>query len=212
MRTDALRDSVVILDPGSERRRAELDSRAHRLDPVQHVRRDLHNLHQAALVRTQSVEKRVDSGLHQGEDWRWLEDRAAQSRQGSMSGLSVIYAKKATEEQEWASIPNRDRTGRLREVYWARHAESKIGPKSLGPKPFSSMRLEWRADRSVIGRARDDPGDMFTRLLHKSRDVVVTQAPAFRVARAWRRSRSSLALLFIDRIHLRAGRMMRPAR
>ena len=51
-----------------------------------------------------------------------------------------------------------------------------------------------------------------TRLLHKSRDVVVTQAPAFRVARAWRRSRSSLALLFIDRIHLRAGRMMRPAR
>ena len=78
-----------------------------------------------------------------------------------MSGLSVLYAKKATEEGEWASIPNRDRTGRLREVYWALHAKSKIGPKSLGPKPFSSMRLEWRADRSVIGRARDDPGDMF---------------------------------------------------
>ena len=53
---------------------------------------------------------------------------------------------------------------------------------------------------------------MFTRLLHKSWHVVVTQAPAFSVARAWRSSPSSLSLLFIDRIALPAGRMMRPAR
>ena len=52
----------------------------------------------------------------------------------------------------------------------------------------------------------------FTRLLHKSWHVVVTQAPAFSVARAWRSSPSSLSLLFIDRIALPAGRMMRPAR
>ena len=50
------------------------------------------------------------------------------------------------------------------------------------------------------------------RLLHKSWHVVVTQAPAFSVARAWRSSPSSLSLLFIDRIALPAGRMMRPAR
>ena len=53
---------------------------------------------------------------------------------------------------------------------------------------------------------------LFTRLLHKSWHVVVTQAPAFSVARAWRSSPSSLSLLFIDRIALPAGRMMRPAR
>ena len=51
-----------------------------------------------------------------------------------------------------------------------------------------------------------------SRLLHKSWHVVVTQAPAFSVARAWRSSPSSLSLLFIDRIALPAGRMMRPAR
>ena len=50
------------------------------------------------------------------------------------------------------------------------------------------------------------------RLLHKSWHVVVTQVPAFSVARAWRSSPSSLSLLFIDRIALPAGRMMRPAR
>ena len=57
-----------------------------------------------------------------------------------------------------------------------------------------------------------DKGPYFPRLLHKSWHVVVTQAPAFRVARAWRSSPSSLSLLFIDRIALPAGRMMRPAR
>ena len=77
-----------------------------------------------------------------------------------MTGLSVLYAKEATEEQEWVTIPDRDRTGRLREVYWARCAESKLGRKS-----FFSMRLNWRADRTVIGRASDDPGDGFISLV-----------------------------------------------
>ena len=61
--------------------------------------------------------------------------------------------------------------------------------------------------QSPIGGPRES-----TRLLHKSWHVVVTQAPAFSVARAWRSSPSSLSLLFIDRIALPAGRMMRPAR
>ena len=37
--------------------------------------------------------------------------------EGSMSGLEVLYDKKAAEEQEWAEIPDRDKPGRLREVY-----------------------------------------------------------------------------------------------
>ena len=36
-----------------------------------------------------------------------------------MTGLSVLYTRQAAEEREWAAIPDRDRTGRLREVYWA---------------------------------------------------------------------------------------------
>ena len=51
-----------------------------------------------------------------------------------MTGLSVLYAKEATEEREWAAVPDRDRTGRLREVYWARRAESKSGRKAFGMK------------------------------------------------------------------------------
>ena len=66
---------------------------------------------------------------------------------------------------------------------------------------------------SVIAAAYVEGDEvMDTRLLHKSWHVVVTQAPAFSVARAWRSSPSSLSLLFIDRIALPAGRMMRPAR
>ena len=52
---------------------------------------------------------------------------------------------------------------------------------------------------------------LLTRLLHKPR-ACVTQATAFRVARACRSSVSSLSLLFMERISLPAGRMMRPAR
>ena len=67
-------------------------------------------------------------------------------------------------------------------------------------------------DIKVPRRVGKTSGVEFTRLLHKSWHVVVTQAPAFSVARAWRSSPSSLSLLFIDRIALPAGRMMRPAR
>ena len=73
-----------------------------------------------------------------------------------MTGLSVLYAKEAAGEREWEAIPDRDRTGRLREVYWARRVEMKSGRKS-----FVGMNLNWRADRTEIGRRRDDPGDGF---------------------------------------------------
>ena len=33
-----------------------------------------------------------------------------------MTGLSVLYAKEAAGEREWVATPDRDRTGRLREV------------------------------------------------------------------------------------------------
>ena len=73
-----------------------------------------------------------------------------------MTGLSVLYAREAAEERDWAAIPDRDRTGRLREVYWARRADSKSGRK-----PFVNMKLSRRSDRSEIGRGRNDPGDEF---------------------------------------------------
>jgi len=41
-------------------------------------------------------------------------------------------------------------------MYWAHRAESKLGQKS-----FFNARLNWRVDRSVIGRASDQPGDGF---------------------------------------------------
>ena len=77
-----------------------------------------------------------------------------------MTGLSVLYAKEASGEREWAAIPDRDRTGRLREVYWARRADLKTGRKS-----FVSMNLKWRADRTEIGRRWDEPGDGFIYLV-----------------------------------------------
>ena len=71
-----------------------------------------------------------------------------------MTGLSVLYAKEAAEEREWAAIPDRDKIGRLREVYWAHRAESELGRKAF-------VRMNWKADRSEIGRGKDDPGDGF---------------------------------------------------
>ena len=78
-----------------------------------------------------------------------------------MTGLSVLYAKEAAEEREWAAIPDRDRPGRLREVYWARRAESESGRQA-----FLSMKLYWRPNRREIGRGRDDPGDGFIYLVN----------------------------------------------
>ena len=76
-----------------------------------------------------------------------------------MTGLSVLYAKEATEGKEWKTIPDRAKTGRLREVYWARRAEGEMGRKSL-----LGMKLYWHPDRTDIGRKWDDPGDGFVHI------------------------------------------------
>ena len=73
-----------------------------------------------------------------------------------MTGLGVIYAGEATQEKEWTNIPVRDRTGRLREVYWAKRAEGVM----LG-KSFLRLDLHLTTDRGDIGRQRDNPGDRF---------------------------------------------------
>ena len=84
-------------------------------------------------------------------------------------------------------------------------------PRVVAPKKYAQT--ENQSKRKVETRTMTLTVDgEVTRLLHKSWHVVVTQAPAFSVARAWRSSPSSLSLLFIDRIALPAGRMMRPAR
>ena len=77
-----------------------------------------------------------------------------------MTGLNVLYANEAIKEKEWATIPDPDKAGRLREVYWARCAESKLGRQA-----FIGMRLNWRPDRTEIGRRPDDPGDGFIYLV-----------------------------------------------
>lgn len=51
-----------------------------------------------------------------------------------MTGPSVFYAREAVEERELAAVPIRDRTGRLREVYWAHRAELQLGRKSFVTK------------------------------------------------------------------------------
>lgn len=79
-----------------------------------------------------------------------------------MTGLNILYAKQAKEEKEWVKVKDRDKPGRLREVYWARRAEEKIG----GEKSFFSMSISWRTDREEIGREGDDPGDSF---IHKAK-------------------------------------------
>lgn len=77
-----------------------------------------------------------------------------------MTGLSVLYAKEAAEERDWAAIPDRDRTGRLREVYWAGRADSKSGRKS-----FVNMNLFLQVSRIEVRRGRNDPGDAFIYLV-----------------------------------------------
>lgn len=77
-----------------------------------------------------------------------------------MTGLSVLYAKEAASEPEWAAVPAGARPGRLREVYWARRAES-----NRSSKHFFNAGLSWRPDRTEIGRRRDDPGDGFVYLV-----------------------------------------------
>ena len=52
-----------------------------------------------------------------------------------MTGLSVLYAREAAEERDWVAIPDRDMTGRLWEVYWARRAASKSRRKPFAKQP-----------------------------------------------------------------------------
>ena len=109
-----------------------------------------------------------------------------------MTGLSVLYAKEATEGREWAATLDRDRTSRLREVYWARRAESESGRKA-----FVSVKLNWNVDRSEISRGRDDPGDEFNYLVDMTPRVeerfewlevteVFTKVPASQIESAMR--------------------------
>ena len=111
-----------------------------------------------------------------------------------MTGLSVLYASEGAKERDWAAVPDRDRAGRLREVYWARRTESKLDRKS-----FVNATLNWRPDRAAIGRKSDDPGDGFVYLISMAPRVeerfewlevteVFTTVPASRIAgamRAW---------------------------
>ena len=129
-----------------------------------------------------------------GSTERGLKAERGNPRDRSVTGLSVLYAREAAEEREWAAIPDRDRTGRLREVYWARSAESKLGRKS-----FVSVKLNWRPDRGDIGRRRDEPGDGFIYLVDMTPEVqeqfewlevteVFTTVPASQIEgamRAW---------------------------
>ena len=73
-----------------------------------------------------------------------------------MTGLSVLYTQEATKEAGWNEIPDRDKVGRLREVYWAEKTESKQDHTS-----FIYMGLTWRPDRKIFGRKADLPGDGF---------------------------------------------------
>ncbi len=57
-------------------------------------------------------------------------------------------------------MPDRDRTGRLREVYWASRVQSKSGRA-----PFLNAALNWWPDRATIGRRSDEPGDGFVYLV-----------------------------------------------
>ena len=113
-----------------------------------------------------------------------------------MTGLSVLYAKQARKDQQWTKIPCRDRRGRLREVYWARKAESELGPRA-----FLGMTLSWRPDWDEIGRRPDHPGDSFVYVVRGLEEVedqfewlevteVFTTVPAIQIEgamKAWNR-------------------------
>ena len=80
-----------------------------------------------------------------------------------MTGLSVLYTQEATKEAGWKEIPDRDKVSRLREVYWVKSAESKLGRKSL-----MKMNLNRRPDRRELGRKADHPGDEFIHIIEMS--------------------------------------------
>ena len=73
-----------------------------------------------------------------------------------MTGLSVLYASNASKHPEWEDTADRDKTSRLREVYWVEQALSKHQPKV----PFR-INAWFRVNRADFGRRQDDPGDYF---------------------------------------------------
>ena len=83
-----------------------------------------------------------------------------QHGQRTMTGLSILYAKEATEERDWAAVPDRDRPKRLREVYWANRGETRLGRRLLG-----STFLRLPLDRTALGRRSSDSGDSFVFLV-----------------------------------------------
>ena len=114
-----------------------------------------------------------------------------------MTGLGVLYAKEAAKERGWASVPDREKTGRLREVYWAHTAAGKL---RTGAKPFVGVTLNLRVERAEMGRRRDEAGDEFIYLVDRSSQrvedrfewlevtEVFTAVPASRIQgamRAW---------------------------
>ena len=112
-----------------------------------------------------------------------------------MTGLGILYAKEAIDEQDWAEVLDRDKPARLRELYWARRGAS----VKLGRQPFLKMTARWDLDRSAIGRRSDEPGDAFVYLLQMAPRVeerfewlevteVFTTVPASKIEgamRAW---------------------------
>lgn len=85
--------------------------------------------------------------------------KASTREEKSITGLNVLQASEATEEAEWPTIRERDKTKRLREAYWIRQAESHV----RSPK-FFGLRCKWECDRGDIERRSDDPGDGFAYL------------------------------------------------
>ncbi len=135
-----------------------------------------------------------------------------------MTGLSVLYASQAAEEPEWTAMPDRAKVGRLREVYWARRAESKLRERRFG------MGLHWRLDRHGIGRRSDEPGDGFVYLVDMVAPVkarfewlevteVFTTVPACRIEGAMRAWNGIAGKQAVDFDEFRKGlRLGRPSR
>ena len=82
-----------------------------------------------------------------------------------MTGLGVLYASEAAKEPDWGRVPDRDKTGRLREVYWAYRAYHH-GETVSGRKPALRLRMRWQTDRAAIGRRNDEAGDVFLFLVN----------------------------------------------
>ena len=71
-----------------------------------------------------------------------------------MTGLGVLYSEEAIKSPEWNTVPDRQKTGWMRELYWMKRADS-----SVAPRP--PIRFHWDPGRTELGRTSDEPGDAF---------------------------------------------------